>query len=110
MSKITKEINHNFNIGDVVFVIKDNVIVPCVVVSIFGCPTYDEKDSLFNLVNKGNTRYNLIKIKKDFDENSKPTFKVSSYEYDKYEYHCSYVYGSVDELLSDLRNSVEKSL
>ena len=85
MNKLAKEINHNFNIGDIVFVIKDNAIIPCVVVSVIGCPTYDEKDSLFNLVNRKDTIYNLIKIKKDFDENSKPIFKVSSYEYDKYE-------------------------
>lgn len=108
MSTITKEINHDFNIGDVVFVIKDNSIVPCAVVSVTGCPIYDEKDSLFNLVNKRETRYNLRKIKKDFDRNSKPIFKLSSWEYDNYEYHCSKVYGSVDELLSDLEMTIEK--
>lgn len=108
MNKITNEINHDFNIGNVVFVIKDNVIVPCVVVSITGHPMYNAQDSVFNLVNKENTSYNLITIKKDFDENLKPTFRVSSNEYDKYEYHCGYVYGSVDELLSDLEKTIEK--
>ena len=108
MSEITKEINHDFNIGDVVFVIKDNIIVPCVVVGILGYPIYDKEDSVFNLVNKADTRYNLTKIKKDFDENSKPIFRLSSWEYDNYEYHCSRVYGNVDELLSDLEKTIEK--
>lgn len=108
MSTQNKQINHDFNIGDIVFVIKDNAIIPCVVTSVIGCPIYEERDSIVNLVNKGNTKYNLIKIKKDFDENSKPIFKVSAYEYDKYEYHCSYVYGNVGELLLDLENTIEK--
>lgn len=108
MSKTTKEINHDFNIGDVVFMIKDNAIIPCVVIGITVGPIYDEKDSVFDLIDKETIRYTLIKIKKDFDKDSKPIFKVSSYEYDKYNYYCGYVYGSVDELLSDLEKTIEK--
>ena len=109
MSKITKEINHNFNIGDCVFVLNNYAIVPCLVIGIESCPIYKPTVNKTPSIDKNTISYKLLKIRKNKNKEGRIIFEVGISEYDKYDYHSSKVYGSVDELLSDLEKTIEKS-
>lgn len=109
MSKITKKINHNFNIGDVVYVLNEYTIVQSIIVGISCNTIYSKEYNPFNIIDKTTICYKVKKLLKYEDKESKIIFEVSSSQYDVYDYHSSKVYANVDDLLSDLRNSVEKS-
>ena len=110
MSKLTKEINHNFNIGDCVFVLDDYAIVPCLIIGIESNPVYTSTINKIPSIDKNTISYKLLKIRRNRNDKGQTVFEVSISEYDRYDYHSSKVYGSVDELLSDLEKTIEKSL
>lgn len=108
MSKITNEINHNFNIGDCVFILNDYAIRPCLVIGIESNPVYKSNINKTPSIDKNTISYKLVKIRKNRNNEGQIVFEVSNSEYDRYDYHSSKVYGSVDELLSDLEKTIEK--
>lgn len=108
MSKITKEINHNFNIGDCVFVLNNYAIIPCLVIGIESNPVYKSTINKIPSIDKNTISYKLLKIRKNRNNENQSVFEVSISEYDRYDYHSSKVYGSVNELLSDLEKTIEK--
>lgn len=107
MSKQDKEINHNFNIGDCVFVLNDYAIIPCLVIGIKSNPLYKSTIDTLPIIDKSTISYELIKIIRNRNSNAQVIYNVTLSEYNKYSYHSSKVYGNVDELLSDLKKTTE---
>lgn len=109
MSTQNKEINHDFNIGDVVYILNEHTIIRSIIIGI-NCNTINSKESNpLNIIDKTTICYKVKALLKYKDKESNIVFEASSYPYDIYDYHSSKVYTNVDDLLSDLRNSIEKS-
>lgn len=106
MSTQNKEINHNFEIGDIVYILKDYSIRKGIVTAI-ECSICTDKETsdTNNLLYKDTKCYTVCLITERDDK-----FSITSGTYYKDTYAYDKVYANVDDLLSDLRNSVEKSL
>ena len=107
MSKITKEINHDFNIGDVVWILHDYAIIPCVIIGISCSPLYTEIIDGGECVDKNTIEYTLVKLRRHRNIDGLVMSMVSISDCNKYTYHSSKVYGIIDELLSDLKKTTE---
>lgn len=113
MSTQNKEINHDFKIGDIVYILKDYSIRKGIVTAIECSPnvgTYvsnmqellDYSTKIYTICIISNQDQINVKDYKQLYVIKPNTYYKDSYSYDK-------VYSNVDDLLSDLRNSVEKS-
>lgn len=109
MSTQNKEINHNFNIGDVVFVLNEYTIIQCIIIGISCNTIYSKQYNPLDIIDKNTICYKLKRLLKFKETESIIAFEVTASQYDIYDYHSSKVYANVDNLLSDLRNSIEKS-
>ena len=104
-----KEVNHNFNIGDIAFVLNGYTIMQCIIIGISCNTTYSKEYNPLNIIDKTTICYKIKRLIKYKDEESKIVFEVSSSQYDIYDYHSNKVYANVDDLLSDLKKTIEKS-
>lgn len=107
MSTQNKEINHEFNIGDIVYVLNDYAIMPGLVIGIESKPEYKLTIDEIPSIDKTTIIYRLIKLRRNKNKESKLIFEVSLSGYDEYSYHSSKVYANVGDLLSDLEKTTE---
>lgn len=105
MSTQNKEINHDFKIGDIVYILKDYSIRKGIVTAMECSVCTDKETSDTNeLLYKDSKVYTVCLITEKDNK-----FSITSGTYYKDIYNYDKVYANVDDLLSDLRNSVEKS-
>lgn len=113
MSTQNKEINHNFNIGDVVYILKDYSIRKGIVTAM-ECSICTDKETPYieDIIYCDSKVYTVCLItehQKIGVEGIEQNFVIKSNTDYKNKYNYDKVYANVDNLLSDLRNSVEKS-
>ena len=114
MSTQNKEINHDFKIGDIVYILKDYSIRKGIVTAI-ECSICTDKETPYieDIIYYDTKIYTVCLItehQKIGVEGIEQNFVIKSNTYYKDSYNYDKVYANVDDLLSYLRNSVEKSL
>lgn len=105
MNTQNKEINHDFKIGDIVYILKDYSIRKGIIAAIESSICVNKETSDINKLFYPDTKLYTICLITERDNK----FSIISGTYYKDSYNYSKVYDNVDDLLSDLRNSVEKS-
>lgn len=105
MSTQNKEINHDFKIGDIVYILKDYSIRKGIVTAIECSICTDKETSDTSKLFYKDTKCYTVCLITEIDDK----FSITSGTYYKDSYNYNKVYANVDDLLSDLRNSVEKS-
>lgn len=105
MSTQNKEINHDFKIGDIVYILKDYSIRKGIVTAIECSICTDKETSDASKLLYKDTKFYTVCLITERDDK----FSITSGTYYKDSYNYSKVYANIDDLLSDLRNSVEKS-